>query len=210
VTSFFPDSFADAMAAAQRVGTTWAADGKRSVLEAGCAAGHILLHFRAQGWSVRGVDPWTAVTAIGRKYYRLPIDGGRMETADVRFEYATTSNLSFVHHQFRSGYWTRGEVISHFIGTEGQDYYARATDRLTPDLMLGLWLNRAVIGSTASGFSGPKERRLGGGIDLSYRFHEKFSLFSGYELMRVTNRNFRSGDDGYDHLFRVELTHSFR
>jgi hypothetical protein len=30
------------------------------------------------------------------------------------------------------------------------------------------------------------------------------------QLMDVTNRNFRSGDDGLDHLFRVELTRSFR
>jgi hypothetical protein len=61
-----------------------------------------------------------------------------------------------------------------------------------------------------SGFVGPKERRVGGGIDLSYRFWDKFSLFGGYRLADVTNRNFRRGDDGFDHLFRVELTHSFR
>lgn len=78
---------------------------------------------------------------------------------------AETLSLSFVRDQFRSGYWTRGEIISHFIGTEGQDYFARVTNRLTPNLMLGLELNRAVIGSTVAGFTGPKERRVGGGID---------------------------------------------
>jgi hypothetical protein len=129
---------------------------------------------------------------------------------DARFEYVSTSGLSFVHTQFRSGYWTRGEVISHFVGTEGEDYYARVTNQLTSNLMLGFELNRSLIGSTVSGFSGPKERRVGGGIDLSYRFYEKLSLFGAYHLMSVTNRNFRSGDDGFDHLLRLELTRAFR
>lgn len=54
-----------------------------SILDAGCGAGHALLSFRAHGWSVEGVDPWKVVTAAGRKYYRLPIHDGRLETAAI-------------------------------------------------------------------------------------------------------------------------------
>ena len=75
--------------------------------------------------------------------------------------------------------------------------------------MLGLEVNRAVIGSTVAGFVGPKERRLGGGIDASYRFWDKYALFAQYQLVDVENRNFRAGDDGLDHLLRFELTRSF-
>ncbi len=132
------------------------------------------------------------------------------EGLDARFEYAATSRFSFNHFQFRSGYWTRGHVISHFIGTEGQDYFSRVTNWLTPNLMLGVELNRAVSGSTVQDFPGPKERRVGGGIDLSYRFNGKFSIFGAYQLMDTTNRNFRLGDDGFVHLLSVELTRSFR
>ena len=57
-----------------------------TVLDVGCGAGHMLLHFRAHGWAVRGVDPWRAVTAVGRKYYRLPIDTVRIEEADIPSE----------------------------------------------------------------------------------------------------------------------------
>lgn len=41
-------------------------------------------------------------------------------------------------------------------------------------------------------------------------FDEKFSLFAGYDLASVTNRNFWSGDDGFNHLIRFELTRAFR
>jgi len=37
-----------------------------------------------------------------------------------------------------------------------------------------------------------------------------YSVFAQYQLMHVTNRNFRPGADGPDHLLRVELTRSFR
>ena len=133
-----------------------------------------------------------------------------VEGLEARFEYAESSTLSFTHNQFFRGYWTQGAVISHFMGTNGTDFYARVTSRLSEDLMLGFELNRALIGNTTNAFAGPREDRLGGGIDVSYRFWEKYSIFGQYQLMRVKNRSFQPGDDGRDHLIRVELTRSFR
>jgi len=129
---------------------------------------------------------------------------------DARLEYAETSVLSFVHGQFRSGYWTRGEVISHFAGNDGRSIYGRLTHRLTPNVMLGAEVTAATLGSTVTGFAGPHERRVGGGLDLSYRFRDRYSLFGQYQLIHADNRNFRRGDDGFDHLLRLELTRSFR
>ena len=54
-----------------------------TVLDVGCGAGHALLDFRAHGWKVRGVDPWAAVAAAGRKYYRLPIETAKLESANI-------------------------------------------------------------------------------------------------------------------------------
>jgi SAM-dependent methyltransferase len=73
--------FADVVAAigrrtAQRIGNE---ERRLAILDAGCGAGHALLTFRAHDWQVAGVDPWPAVTEIGRKYYRLPIRTGRLE-----------------------------------------------------------------------------------------------------------------------------------
>jgi hypothetical protein len=101
-------------------------------------------------------------------------------------------------------------VIGDFIGTDGRDYFARVSARLTPNLMLGVDFDRAIIGSTTFNFTGPQEERLGGGIDVSYRFWDRFAVFAQYMVSDVKNRNFRAGDDGLDHLVRVELTASFR
>jgi Capsule assembly protein Wzi len=128
---------------------------------------------------------------------------------EARFEYARSSSQSYNHAQFISGYWTRGHVISDFIGTDGQDFYGRISARITPNLMLGLTADRATIGSTVAEFPGPQERRLGGGFDVSYRW-DRYSLFAQYLVSDVKNRRFRAGDDGLDHLVRLELTRSFR
>jgi hypothetical protein len=129
---------------------------------------------------------------------------------DWRFEYARTSPLSLNHGQFTSGYLTQGHVISDFIGTDGRDYFARLSARVTSDLMLGLDLDRAIIGSTVHTFPGPRQRRFGGGVDVSYRFWERYSLFAQYLVSDVKNRQFRTGDNGFEHLVRFELTRSFR
>lgn len=129
---------------------------------------------------------------------------------DWRFEFTKTSTLSFTHDQFYRGYWTRGSVISHFVGTEGQDYFARLTSRITSDLMAGLELDRASVGDTISGFPAPQERRVGGAIDISYRFWKRYSVFAQYQIAHAENREFISGNDGFEHLIRLELTRSFR
>jgi Capsule assembly protein Wzi len=129
---------------------------------------------------------------------------------DARLEYARTSPQSYNHDQFTQGYWTRGHVIGDFIGTDGRDYFARVTARLAPDLMLGADFDYAIIGNTVQNFPGPKEKRLGGSIDVSYRFWDRYAIFAQYQISDVKNRNFRADDDGIDHLVRVELTRSFR
>jgi capsule assembly protein Wzi len=131
------------------------------------------------------------------------------EGLEVRSEYARTSTLTYSHDQFRSGYSTRGEVIGHHIGTDGEDYYTRLSKRFDRDLMIGVEINRAVAGATTSRES-IKTRTLAGALDASYRFADVYSIFGQYRIAHVENRNFRAHDDGWDHVLRVELTRSFR
>jgi capsule assembly protein Wzi len=160
-------------------------------------------HFFATNFLPKGIT----VGAVGGVHF-LGLFG--QDWLDARLEYARTSPESYNHTQFLSGYWTRGHVIGDFIGTDGRDYFGRVSARLTPNLMLGVDVDRAIIGSTVNNFPGPQEQRLGGGIDLSFRFWDRYSLFAQYLVSDVKNRRFVAGDDGLDHLVRLELTRSFR
>lgn len=75
-------------------------------------------------------------------------------------------------------------MISDFINTHGDDYYARLLPLLTESLMLGVELDRPIIWAVAGGFGpfntdSPKERLIG------------------------------SSEEGFDHLLRLELTRAF-
>jgi hypothetical protein len=129
---------------------------------------------------------------------------------DLRLEYAQTSTISYNHHIYTTGYQYRGNVLSHFIGTDGWDFYSRLIHRFTPDLTAGLELERASIGSVASGgVNKPREKRINFGADLSYGLTKSLSAFGAYTFSDVDNRNFILNNDGRDHIFRLELTHSF-
>jgi hypothetical protein len=129
---------------------------------------------------------------------------------DLRLEYAQTSTISYTHHIYTTGYQYRGNVLSHFIGADGWDFYSRLIHRFTPDLTAGLELERASIGSVASGgVNKPREKRINFGVDLSYGLTKSLSAFGAYTFSDVNNRDFVSGADGRDHILRLELTHSF-
>jgi hypothetical protein len=131
------------------------------------------------------------------------------EGLDSRFEYARSSRLSFIHDQFDQGYWTRGNVISHPIARDGEEFFSRVTNRLWSSFMLGLELERRTAHGTPRPERKIEERVLGGAIDISYRFARDYSLFAQYRLRHVDNRNFDRSEDGIDHMFLLELTRSF-
>lgn len=56
---------------------------KPRILEVGCGPGHLLTHFRANEWEVRGVDPWAAAAALGRNRHQIPIETARVEDATI-------------------------------------------------------------------------------------------------------------------------------
>lgn len=132
------------------------------------------------------------------------------EGLDWRVEYASSGTLSYTHNQFVQGYRTRGEVISHFMGTDGYDLFTRVSKRLGANLMVGFSGNRAEIGNTTINAGTPRERRTGALIDVTYRFAQVYSVFAQAQVMYTTNRNFVAGDDGVDGVVLVELTRSFR
>ena len=129
---------------------------------------------------------------------------------DLRIEYAKTSEIQFTQNIFTSGFTNRGSVLSHFIGTNGNELYARVSRWMSPDLLLGFQGSLAEIGPTAARLlESPREKRSSLGFDLSYRFSSNSSLFLGYDFAHIKDRGFVSGRSGNDNLLRIEFTRSF-
>lgn len=129
---------------------------------------------------------------------------------EARLEIATSSRFSFTHNQFVQGYWTRGHVISHLMGTDGLSTFSRIARRFGEDLMVGAGVRIAEIGNTTINANTPLEKRLGGSVDVTWRFADAWSLFAQFDLMYTRNRDFVSGDNGVDGIVLLELTRAFR
>lgn len=132
---------------------------------------------------------------------------------DLRVEYAKTSDIQFTHSRYTSGFTNRGSVLSHFIGTKGDDLYARLTRWINPDLLLGLQAAKSHIGPTAQPLSANLIQSQSFGFDISYRLSSNSSIVLGYDFARLKreNRNNESdkGRGKNDNLFRFEFTRSF-
>jgi hypothetical protein len=129
---------------------------------------------------------------------------------EFRLEFAKSAAKSFTHNQFTSGWWTRGELLSHPVGTKGLDIYGRLAHRFNEAMGGGLSFGYAEFGSPVSSATLSRERRTGGGVDVSWRVWDRTTLFFASQLAYVENKNFRSGKDGVDAILRVELTRTFR
>jgi hypothetical protein len=129
---------------------------------------------------------------------------------DWRFEYTKTGTLAFTHNQFFRGYWSRGEVISDVVGTDGWSIWSRVSQRLSETLMVGASGMHMEIGNTTVNAGTPKEERTGGSMDVSWAFGGAWSLFVQGQVMYTNNRNFVPNEDGWDGFVLAELTRSFR
>lgn len=172
--------------------------------------------FVARDMSIYGEMGWDDT----RKGFIYPKDpGGLVGTyltgflgdpkLDFRLEYANSSPIMFTHGNYTSGFTYKDDVLSHFIGTEGDEFYARLSREFGRDVLLGLQVSVADIGPTQTGFAGyPREKRNSIGPDFSYRFSERASIFAEYLYSHIENSGFVSGKTDDDHLFLLEFTYS--
>ena len=129
---------------------------------------------------------------------------------DFRVEYTKTTSIMFTHGQYTDGFTHKDFVLSHFVGTDGDEIYARISRWITDDILLGLQASKADVGPTTSGLLDlPREKRYSLGLDSSYRITDRSSIFLEYDFSRIHNNNFISGEKENDHLLRVEFTYSF-
>lgn len=172
--------------------------------------------FIARDMSIYGEMGWDDT----RKGFIYPKDpGGLVGTyltgflgdpkLDFRLEYANSSPIMFTHGIYTSGFTYKDDVLSHFIGTDGDEFYARLSREFGKNVLLGLQGSVANIGRPQSSFAGyPTEDRYSIGPDFSYRFSERASIFAEYFYTYVENSEFISGKVDNDHLFLLEFTYS--
>ena len=133
---------------------------------------------------------------------------------DLRIEYARTSDIQFTHNIYTSGFTNKGSVLSHFIGTKGDDLYARVTRWISSDLLLGFQVAKSHIGPTAQPLQNvPLVQSQSFGFDFSYLLSSTSSILLGYDFARLRNENRNNDSDKgppkNNHLFRIEFTRSF-
>jgi hypothetical protein len=111
-----------------------------------------------------------------------------------RFEFTNTTRFQFTHGIWTDGFERKGQVISDFVGTNGQDFFFRLTQRLSPAIDVGIEFDYARIGRTQKGFEyATKELKRYVGVDVAYTHSPALSLNVAARLEWVTNREFVQG-----------------
>jgi hypothetical protein len=127
-----------------------------------------------------------------------------------RVEYSNTSSFNFTHSTYTDGYIRKGQVLSHFEGTAGEDLLFRLTQRLDKRLMVGIDLDFAKRGRTTAGLEfATKEEHWYVGVDVSYRHDKNLTLNAAFRLEWVDNRDFVAGNDDINQVYLFSITYAF-
>ncbi|HYL79516.1 MAG TPA: capsule assembly Wzi family protein, partial [Candidatus Acidoferrum sp.] len=127
-----------------------------------------------------------------------------------RAEYSWSSSFQFTHSIWQDGFSRKGQVISDFEGTHGEDLYFRLTQKLNPQLDVGMELDFARRGRTQFGTAfAPKELHRYFGADVSYKQSNALSLNFGARLEWVKNRDFVVGKNDINQVYTASVTYAF-
>ena len=127
-----------------------------------------------------------------------------------RFEYSNSSSFQFTHSVWQDGYTRKGQVISHFEGTVGEDWFVRLTQRLNPQIDVGIEFDMARIGRTEKGLEfSTKELKRYVGVDVSYRHSPALSLNFAGRLEWTNNLDFVAGREEVNQVYMATVTYAF-
>jgi hypothetical protein len=127
-----------------------------------------------------------------------------------RFEYSNSSSFQFTHSVWQDGYERKGQVISHFEGTVGEDWFLRLTQRLNPQIDVGIEFDMARIGRTEKGLEvATKELKRYFGVDVSYRHSPALSLSFAGRLEWTNNLDFVPGRQEVNQVYMATVTYAF-
>jgi hypothetical protein len=129
----------------------------------------------------------------------LPIKWGRLfgikffdifktGKTDLDIEYANdhvpgNPNVFYTHGVFTPGYFYKGRVIGHFMGTDSEDLFFQLTHYLSPDIILGLQYDTETSNLSAS--PQPTTDRIG--FDITYFTPYNWRLNAAYRFETTSN-----------------------
>ncbi len=142
----------------------------------------------------------------GGLYGMLLSDLLKTGRTDLRVEYANNHvqgwpNVFYTHGVYTSGYTYRGRVIGHFMDTDAEDLFVRATHYLSPDLVLGANFER--LQGNRSGTPRPVTCRYG--ADLSWFAPRNCQFQVAYRYEQTT----LDPESGTNHVLDLSLVYDF-
>ena len=166
----------------------------------------------AQARAVKAYVEWAGEDAAGFSKY-VPLVGlqvndlFRTGRTDLRIEYARTHvggfpNIFYTHSVYTDGYTYDDRVIGHHMGTDSEDLFLRVAHYLSPDLVLGIDVDRQRANLSAS----PQPTTSQYGLDLLWFARHNWQLRAAYRFQETVSDGVFLGNN---HIFDVSLVYNF-
>ncbi len=116
----------------------------------------------------------------------------RGDSTDLRLEYADTDltrrktgipNVWYNDFFYQSGMRYRGFPLGHWVGTDGIDYFLRATRHMAEEWQLGVNLDYSERGKSNPVY----EKKREAAVDLTWKWSQHYSITFAYTYQRIQN-----------------------
>jgi len=123
----------------------------------------------------------------------------RTGRTDVRFEYADTHEVLYLHGIYTSGYTYKDRLIGHHVGPDARDVFVQLSHYLTDDLVVDVGLDQRTFN-----MSQPDHLKMSSlELDLTYFPVSDWQVRAGYRYEDG------DGDEGDNHVLQIELIREF-
>ncbi|MBN1793537.1 MAG: hypothetical protein JW844_01070 [Candidatus Omnitrophica bacterium] len=124
---------------------------------------------------------------------------------DYRVEFAQNDYQWYNHFKYRTGYWYRGDLIGHHMGSNAQDLFMRFSRTFSNDLTVGMDFDIERSGRTLA----VVETKGEWGLNFSFPYKEDNTITVGYRMQIYRDFRNRAGEDEINHILLCEVVHRF-
>lgn len=127
------------------------------------------------------------------------IDLFMIEDLDFVVEYARTENAWYAHHKYKNGYTSRGNILGHHVGADGDDIFIGVSKKFGEQFTIDLWFDGERHGLEKSVI----EKKYEGGVNFKLHYLENLTLEADYEMEYFDGYNNISGQTNKNHIVFV-------